>query len=52
MIAVRERDKKKVRGWSQDSVLTLQFKKDKEYEARLRGRQLEWQTGAKPWIKE
>ena len=52
VIAVRERDKRKVRGWFQDSVLTLQLRNDKDFEARLRGHQLHWQTGANPWIKE
>ena len=53
VIAVRERDKKKVRGWFQDSVLTLQLRDDKDFEARLRDRQLVWlSSGAKPWEKQ
>ena len=52
VIAVCEKDKKKVRGWFQDSVLTLQLKKDKNFEARLRDRELVWQTNSKPWEKQ
>ena len=52
VIAVRESDGREVRGWFQGSVLTLQFKKGRWFEATLRGRQLEWGTGAPSWIKE
>ena len=52
VIAVRESDGREVRGWFQGSVLTLRFKKDQEFEATLRGRRLEWETGAPSWIKE
>ena len=52
MIAVCEKDKKKVRGWFQGSVLTLQLKKDKNFEAQLRDRELVWQTNSKPWEKQ
>ena len=53
MIAVRERDKKKVRGWIQNSVLTLQLRDDKDFEARLQDGQLVWlSSGAKPWEKQ
>jgi len=53
VIAVREWDKKKVRGWFKDSVLTLQLRDDKDFEARLRDRQLVWlSSGAKPWEKQ
>ncbi len=50
--AVRERDRREVRGWFEGSVLTLQFKKDRGFEATLRGCQLEWRTGAPSWIKK
>ena len=52
VIAVRESDGREVRGWFQGSVLTVQFRNDKKFEAALRGRHLEWRTGADPWIKE
>ena len=52
VIAVCEKDKKKVRGWFHNSVLTLQLKKDKNFEALLRDRELVWQTNSKPWEKQ
>ena len=52
VIAVRESDGREVRGCFQGPVLTLEFKKDKKFQATLRGRQLVWRTGARPWIKE
>ena len=52
VIAVCEKDKKKVRGWFHNSVLTLQLKKDKNFEARLRDGKLVWQTNSKPWEKQ
>ena len=52
VIAVRESDGREVRGWFQGSVLTLQFKKGRGFEATLRGRQLEWESGAPSWTKE
>ena len=51
VIAVRESDKKEVRGWFRDSVLTLQLRNDKNFEAWLRGRQLVWAT-AQPWERQ
>ena len=52
VMAVRESDGREVRGGFQGSLLTLQFQKDKKFKASLRGRQLEWETGAPSWIKE
>ena len=52
VIAVRERDGKEVWGWFRGPVLALHFKKNKRFEAILRGRQLEWKRGAPSWIKK
>ena len=52
VIAVRESDGKEVWGWFRGPVLALHFKKNKRFEAILRGRQLEWKTGAPSWIKK
>ena len=52
VIAVRERDGKEVWGWFRGPVLALHFKKNKRFEAILRGRQLEWKTGAPSWMKK
>ena len=51
VIAVRESDGREVRGWFQGSVLTLEFQNNKSFKATLRGRRLEWETGAPSWIK-